>query len=85
LDELRGTPNEPTHPNGMPAIPNVARAGNSNSDLHMTLTANTEAACLLDAYISPVSQSLMEDIARQRRQTNREILRNIAAIDALKN
>jgi hypothetical protein len=85
LDELRGKPNGPTGPTALPAIPNAQRASPSHSDLDTTKTANAEAACLLDAYISPVSQSPMEDIARQRRQTNREILRNIAAIDALQN
>jgi hypothetical protein len=41
-----------------------------------------DSTSLLDAHISPASQYPMEDIARQRRQTTRELLRNIAALEA---
>jgi hypothetical protein len=84
LDELRGKPDEYTHPAALFADPNAPRA-NTSPGLETIKTEDAEAACLLDAHVSPVSQSPMEDIARQRRQTNREMLRNIAAIDALQN
>jgi len=40
-------------------------------------------AVLLDAFVCRVSQSPMEDVARQRRCASRELLRNIAALEAL--
>ena len=40
-------------------------------------------AVLLDAFVCRISQSPMEDVARQRRCTSRELLRNIAALEAL--
>lgn len=38
---------------------------------------------LLDAFVCRVSQTPIEDVARQRRYTSRELLRNIAALKAL--
>ncbi len=38
---------------------------------------------LLDAFVCRVSQTPMEDVARQRRCANRELLRNINALESL--
>lgn len=40
-------------------------------------------AALLDAFICRISQTPMEDVARQRRCASRELLRNFAALQAL--
>ena len=41
------------------------------------------AAALLDAFVCRISQTPMEDVARQRRCTSRELLRNIGALQVL--
>jgi len=43
----------------------------------------TGETALLDAFVCRSSQTPMEDVARQRRYTSRELLRNIAALEAL--
>jgi hypothetical protein len=84
LDELRKEPEGAPSTPALPGNTNIPRAGALNSDFEKPNTEEICAASLLDAHVSPVSQAPMEDIARQRRQTNREMLRNIAALNVLR-
>jgi len=85
LDELRAQPKRRAPPAALPGNPDVPQTKASHVTFEKRKSGETDAAGLLDAHVSPVSQTPMEDIARQRRQTNREMLRNIAAINVLQN
>ena len=83
LGELRGISGRATTSTALPANSDTPLASGSCSRSEASTTTDPDAACLLDAHISPVSQTPMEDIARQRRHISREMLRNIAAINVL--
>jgi hypothetical protein len=80
LAELRGVkdgdPSKDTVPSDADGCPTV-------SDVAVLSMADVCDGNLLDAFVSPFSHTPVEDIARQRRHSGRELLRNIAALDAL--
>lgn len=79
LDEIRTTSAASPTDDGssLSAMPSFCHHTND-------CTSNTgDATTLLDAYVAQISQCPMEDIARQRRQATRELLRNIAALCAV--
>jgi hypothetical protein len=68
------------------AVPDVkacpARRSRDGKFVEVPFEPGGETA-LLDAFVCRISQTPMEDVARQRRCASRELLRNIAALETL--
>jgi hypothetical protein len=83
LAELRGVEDKGRDPSTDTAPSDADGTYPAVSDAAVLSMADVCDGNLLDAFVSPFSHTPIEDIARQRRHSGRELLRNIAALDAL--
>jgi hypothetical protein len=81
LDAVQGRSGKNIVPDNKecPAHNSLAQAGHGS---YVEIPQDGVAA-LLDAFVCRISQTPMEDLARQRRCASRELLRNIAALETL--